>query len=417
MTKYLILFSSIIAVILSLVFHQAILAFLQIIGVIIAATLTGAGLITLVYGWLLAAERLRRERARRQLEEWEREAKKFRDYQDGFGMVHLLNLESGVVENLSTYPGSHHNGTWEEPPANAMLAWHALVARNKEATREVVAQLPASVAPPVQPLDLLSVFTQPTQSYAIIAGQQVGKTYQAQRIANHWLQTGFQPVVIGPKWDAGEWNGCQLYGGEYDFGRVAEGMQRIAALAHSRHADKDRTHKEHSIQPVFFDDWTATRAKLPDQAEAFIIDATTLYASVNVILYFIIHLDTANAWGVGRIGAALHQNFIKLRIEPGFDSQGMIDRSKNTGWLIMPGQSHKRDWRRVALFGGMGQQALLPDLIFKASDKVSDKEARIIQMIQDGAADSDIAKEVFGKPNLVGGNFYKVKELRERFTG
>ncbi len=111
----------------------------------------------------------------------ERKAAKYRDYQDGFGMLHLLNLDTDIVENLSVNPTSHHNGTWQEPPKTAMMAWFALVSRDKQINQQVVQQLPAQAE---SQLDLLTIFTQPTQSYAIIAGQQVGKTFQACLVVN-----------------------------------------------------------------------------------------------------------------------------------------------------------------------------------------------------------------------------------------
>lgn len=243
-------------------------------------------------------------------------------------------------------------------------------------------------------LDLLSIFTQSTQSYAIIAGQQVGKTFQAQRIAQHWLDTGLKPIVIGPKWDKGEWTNCALFGGEYNFERVSQGMRIVQKMAQKRHEDKGRSHKEQSIQPVFFDDWTAIRAKLPTEAEAFILDATTLYASVNIILYFIIHLDTANAWGVGKIGAALHQNFIKLRIEPGFNEAGLVDRSRNVGWLLYPGKSIK-DKVKVRLFGGTGQPLLLPDLVIQPTKK--DADTYFVELVQSGLSRNKASMEAYGR--------------------
>ena len=195
--------------------------------------------------------------------------------------------------------------------------------------------------------------------------------------------------------------------------QVSRGMQIVKRLAEDRHSNKNLSHKQHSIQPIFFDDWTAIRAKLEKESEQFIVDATTLYASVNIVLYFIIHLDTANAWGVGKVGAALHQNFYKLFIEPGMNQNGLIDRSLNTGYVLYPGQS-KRDRKRVMLFGGTGGQLLLPDLILQPS--VNNRETKIIALIQAGATDKEIAQEIFEKSYLSGDNFYKVKELRDKFS-
>ena len=314
-------------------------------------------------------------------------------------MLHLINVETGYTQNLTIDTRAYRNGHYEVPSTHELAAFSAVVSKGKELPLQAPVGL---LGPSESELDLLSIFTQATQSYAVIAGQQVGKTFQARRIAQYWLSSGITPVVIGPKWDKGEWEGCQLYGGEYDFPEVSKGMMRIQQEAESRHADKSKSHKEQQVLPVFFDDWTAIRAKLEKEAEAFIVDATTLYASVNIILYFIIHLDTANAWGVGRVGAALHQNFIKLRIEPGFNQAGLVDRTKNVGYILYPGKSIK-DKKQVRLFGGTGQPLLLPDLVIQPNDV----DQKIIASIQAGLSYKEVSELAFGPGKF--GKFYNDK--------
>lgn len=367
---------------------------LIVIGVSIASIII-AGLIGLLF-WLYLMAHIKYDIAR-----IESKAARYKEIKDGFGMVHLLNLQTDIIENLSVFPGTHHNGTWQEPHPAAAAAWFALVGKARAESPAGLLPAPGQVSEPAQ-LDLLTIFTQPTQSYAIIGGQQAGKTYQARRIAAHWLQAGLKPIVIGPKWDRGEWAGCELFGGEYNFDRVAQGMRIVSKLAQSRHADKQLSHKDHPIQPVFFDDWTAIRAKLESEAEAFILDATTLYASVNTILYFIIHLDTANAWGVGKVGAALHRNFYKLLIEIGTNQAGLIDRSQNRGFLLYPGES-VRDKKPVRLFSGTGQVLLLPDAIIEPSQQ----ERRIIELKQTGLSYKDISEDIWGSGKY--GKFYNDK--------
>lgn len=330
--------------------------------------------------------------------------------QDGYGMLHLINVANGHSQNLTLDPRAYRNGHYEEPTQTEKETLRAILMSKHAATSRMIVEQPALLPATAgaQP-DLLSVFTQPTQSYAIIGGQQVGKTFQARRIAQYWLQTGIKPIVIGPKWDRGEWDGCALFGGEYNLERVSQGMRIVKKLAEERHTNSKMGHKEHVVQPVFFDDWTAIRAKLEKEAEDFIIDATTLYASVNIILYFIIHLDTANAWGVGKVGAALHQNFIKLRLEPGYNELGLIDRSRTTGYLLMPGQSRKEQ-RRVILFSGTGQQVIVPDLI----QRLTPEEGKVSFLLANGSSRSAIAREVFGDDG--GNQLKKVDKIIEKLN-
>jgi hypothetical protein len=157
------------------------------------------------------------------------------------------------------------------------------------------------------------------------------------RIGCGWLR----PVVIGPKWDKGEWGGCYLIGGNGDFEAVERGIALVRKLVEQRHADTTKRHKEHSIQPIFFDDWTPI-VDAVHNARALVLEATTLYASVNVLLYFILHSDTANAWGVDRKGAALKDNFIKLVIQPVYSDNGLIIRSQTKGFIQFTGDSTER---------------------------------------------------------------------------
>ena len=153
------------------------------------------------------------------------------------------------------------------------------------------------------------------------------------------VQRGFKPIVIGPKWDKGEWAGCIRFGGNGDIREVAKGIAIIRKIVEQRHANTTKRHKEHKLLPVFFDDWTPI-VDVVAHARQLILEATTLYASVNILLYFILHSDTANAWGVDRKGAALKDNFIKLFIIPHYDANGFIVRERTRGYVRFAGESH-----------------------------------------------------------------------------
>ena len=372
---------------------------LKLIGLVLLAIV---GLLTLgglLFFGLIAREFLLTRRAHRLKVQNEAKHAKYQVIQDGFGMAHLLNVDTDIIENLSAFPGSHHNGKWEEPHPAAAAAWHSLI--SKRSTDSPVTHL----LPPPQPqasIDLLKVMTQPTQSYAILGGQQQGKTFQAQLIAQHWTQQGIEVVVIGPKRDKGEWPNCVYYGDGFNWSQVMEGIERVRDEALRRHQNQDKGHKQHSIMPVFFDDWTNTRAQLTNEAEQLILDATTLYASVNIVLYFILHLDTANAWGVGKVGAALKDNFIKLRIKPYYQG-GMIVREKSTGLLMFPGDKDKKE---VALL--QASSSLIPTQQQGLVLQPTKEEQHLINMINMGITSrKQLSESVWGKGKY--GKFYNDK--------
>ncbi|MCG3211552.1 MAG: hypothetical protein FOGNACKC_05198 [Anaerolineae bacterium] len=305
--------------------------------------------------------------------------------------------------NLTDTPQLYVNGQ-QTMPADWEIELHRLklaaMAQTRTAATQVIpGQAQLLPAPDERPLDLLTVFTQPTQAYAIIGGQQTGKTWQARHIAAYWVQQGIKPVVIGPKWDRGEWAGCYLIGGGGDFTAVEWGIGVIRKLVEERHADTTTAHKSHPIQPVFFDDWTPIVDAVPN-ARALVLEATTLYASVNVLLYFILHSDTANAWGVDRKGAALKDNVVKLFITPAYDDNGLIIRSRTQGLIRFAGESVDRPTR---LFTAPPPVNGRPSIITPPTEAAAPKslEAQVLALHRQGETISSIAAAVFGSK---GGN-------------
>jgi hypothetical protein len=264
---------------------------------------------------------------------------------------------------------------------------------------------------PGQDFDLLSILTQAGQAYACLGGQQTGKTFQFRHIAAYWLRQGIQPWVIGPKWDQGEWQGCRLIGGQWDYDQVERGIYLVRQGARKRHVS-DQPHKSHPIWPVFFDDWTMI-PEFVESATDLIFEATTVYASVNIVLYFIIHSDTTDAWGVGRKGAALKDNFVKLFIEPHREASGRVVYSRSRGYIQFPGD---RERVSVDLFRdepGGAEVVLEGDQYINDDPQPSPTEAHILRLYSDGDSVSAIAEEVFG---YKGGNQNdKVKAILSRW--
>lgn len=387
MTRYLIIITATATLILATIFYQAIVQALLFIGYTAAALLGLAGLFSLFFGGWYLTERMKMIRAQRRLADRESHVLVVTSGNQVFirDTDHEANWRAAHLD-----PRFYANGQYSEPTeteARAYAVFHApkLVGSN-------FAQLPEMVES--EPLDLLTVFTQPTQSYAIIGGQQTGKTFQARHIANYWVSRGIKPLVIGPKWDKGEWGGCILLGGNGDFQAVAWGITIIRRIVEARHADKSKAHKEHKLLPVFFDDWTPIVDGVSN-ARTLVLEATTLYASVNILLYFILHSDTASAWGVDRKGAALKDNFVKLFIEPAYDSHGLIVREKTRGYVRFAGENVDRPARLfVAPPHSLGQANVYtppPALLVPNT-----QEQKILSLHAAGKSHAEICKEVWG---------------------
>lgn len=377
---------------ISLIFYEEVARLVVVVGyTLIALMATVAALAVLLGTWRIA-EWIRLARARRI--EAEKHAHVLTITDNGETWVRDTD-KNATWRNLTGTPALYVNGQYNEPSnLEVDLYRYRLAITQSRPTARIIPGQAELLPPPGEPapLDLLTVFTQPTQAYAIIGGQQTGKTWQARHIAAHWVRHNCRPVVIGPKWDRGEWSGCYLIGGGGDMTAVEWGISLVRRLVEQRHADTGRDHKSHPIQPVFFDDWTPIVDAVPN-ARALVLEATTLYASVNVLLYFILHSDTAAAWGVERKGAALKDNVVKLFITPQYDDAGLIIRSRTQGLVRFAGESVDRPAR---LFNTPPAAAAAPVVIRPPAASPTAIEARILALHRQGLSHGKICEAVWG---------------------
>jgi hypothetical protein len=402
--RYLIPITATISLIFLLVFYQAIYQAVLFVGYTTAVLLGIAGVMTLIYGAWNIRERMRMARAQRI--EAEKQANVM--VVTSGHQVFIRDTDHKALWRAAHLdPRFYANGQYTEPTpteANNYNIFHA----PRLASGGNTMLLPETVES--EPLDLLTVFTQPTQSYAIIGGQQTGKTFQARHLANYWVSRGVKPLVIGPKWDKGEWGGCILLGGNGNFQAVSYGITIIRRIVEARHADTSKAHKEHRTLPVFFDDWTPIVDHVPN-ARALVLEATTLYASVNVLLYFILHSDTANAWGVDRKGAALKDNFVKLFIEPVYDIHGLIVRDRTRGYVRFAGESVDRP---AHLFAAP-PLVMGPASIFRPLAKLepNETEQKVLDLHAAGASYNEICRQVYGSAG--GKQIQLIKEILAKY--
>lgn len=168
---------------------------------VVGLFLLGLLLLSGFLGW----EELLKRRAVRAEKQYQAQASKYLVIQDGFGMAHAINLETDMVENLSTYPGSHHNGVWVEPPVKAELAWHALVSKNKDTTREAMAQLPPIVESQKDLFTLIDEYPHTD----IWNSTGAGKTSLCRSIGLRRKASGHQVVVLDSSEHPARWAGLE----------------------------------------------------------------------------------------------------------------------------------------------------------------------------------------------------------------
>src|SRR3972149_4255369 len=230
--------------------------------------------------------------------------KKYVSYKDGFGMIHLLNLKTDVIENLSVYPGSHHNSQWQDPHPAAAAAWFALVGKARKESpvsllTESQKQLPNS-------FDFFELMSQVRKAYAIFGYQQVGKTTMVHHLVKFWQDKNIMPIVIGQKFDAREYKtGVMRFGPEKE--KIVEGFNLIRQEAEARQklASEGQSFGEMTPLPVIIEDATSLNAIVDArELEQFMRQLLTVYAARLIVVYLVVHGMDLASFGL-RVRAAL----------------------------------------------------------------------------------------------------------------
>ena len=309
--------------------------------------------------------------------------------------------KNAVWQNRTQNPVIYANGRQQNPSQNEMDSWEQL--NLKKVPRKERIALRESIAP----LNLLTSFMEPERTYGFIAGAQTGKTFQARFIAEAWRQRNIIPWIIGPKIDIenGEWGGCKFWGKGQDYEAIESGLALVRQEAKRRH-ESDKGHKSHKILPVFLDDWTTTIEEV-ESARKFVIEGNTLYASVNIILYFILHSDTADAWGVATKGASLKNDAIKLKLVSTIDQDGKVIRSETKGIVFFPDKAG----RPVDLM--TGQLPVLPVEIMEADTRIIENETwehKVKDLVDGGMSKNKACYIVTGR-GYGGNNVMPIKSV------
>lgn len=183
--------------IFTIAFYDTLARLLWIGGLLVLAGVSLAALGYSVYWILIAREQVLTAQL-------QRKRSQYVEFTDGFGMLHLLNLLTDRVENLSTYPGSHHNGTWEDPKPAAAAAWYALV--GKARADSPVALLPGSVEGAQPQTDLLTLIDHYPHTH-FWGGTGDGKTSILRTVGHRRKAAGHEVYVLDSSEHPARWAG------------------------------------------------------------------------------------------------------------------------------------------------------------------------------------------------------------------
>lgn len=364
---------------------------LTVIGASIASIVL-AGLIGLLF-WLYLMARVRYDIAKINAK-----AATYKEIKDGFGMVHLLNLKTDIIENLSAFPGTHHNGKWEEPHPAAAAAWFALV--GKARADSPVALLPAPQPASEQQLDLLPLLDN-AERVLVKGASDAGKTTLLQHIASRSQGV----VILDPHNKPGQWpDGTRIIGNGYNFAEVNSFMAWFKAEIEKRY--KQRAANDESYPPltIIIDEFMTIREEC-EETRQVLSKAIRECRKIKIRLFIGSHSELVKPLGLEGAGD-VRDGLLIVRLD--------IDQlTRQRSATVDYGRGERACY--FPPFGNPIQSLqVVPDLVLSPS--VHTRETKIITLIQAGATDKEIAQEIFGKSYLSGDNFYKVKTLREQYS-
>lgn len=354
--------------------------------------LIGLSLAVAIAFLFLLREKFLTIQAQRKQEQARSKAALYTTYQDGFGMTHLHNLQTGIVENLSTYPGSHHNGHWEEPPQSAMLAWFALVSKSKDINKEVL-QLPTTVENVPELMTILS----DAQRVLIRAISNAGKTTLLQHIANTRIKNE-SVLVLDSQSYPDKWpEKCKVIGAGSNHQSISIALDNLIELMIKRYQEIGQglvKEGQHPKLTIIIDEWMAIVDECPNASDV-IRRLLTESRKAAFSIFIGSHSERIKSLGLDGRGD-LRDGFLIVRIEmENGERKASYDYGRGERPCTLPGKYHSQPTSsdNVMEIETIEKQSVITQL--------SNEESRVSEMLLNGDSRSAIARELFGS---AGGN-------------
>ncbi len=222
-------------------------------------------------------------------------------------------------------------------------------------------------------------------------------------------------IVIDPHAYPDKWSShCQVIGGGRNFPEIYARLNWLYGTLDSRYTElASGKVKESQFDTITLlcDEVMDVIEECPD-CKVFFRKLVTQGRKVNIDVHLGSHSLLVKALGLEGLGD-VRENFLFVRLYfsqiTGLRSATIDDGEGEIPVSFMERQALLPASTRIEL-----PELKEPDLIINS--KLSARQMRILDMIREGATDSTIAQEVYGKPRLVGSHFYEVKDLRDTYT-
>lgn len=154
--------------------------------------------------------------------------------------------------------------------------------------------------------DFFELMTQVRKAYAIFGRQQCGKTTTMHHLVRYWQDKNIQPVVIGQKFDTGEYDkGVMRFGP--DETNITESFNLIRQEANERQrlAQRGQSFGDMLPLPVILEDASSLNSIVnAKDFETFMRQILTVYAARLIVVYLVVHSMDLSGFGL-KVGASL----------------------------------------------------------------------------------------------------------------
>lgn len=403
--RFIVAFAATSTLIISVVFYDTITRILTIAGYVLLGVCGVGVLFGVVFGGLFLWERIKMLRANRIAAE--KDAHVMTVVTEGQVFIRDTNHKA-VWRAAHLDPRLYANGHYTEPTDYERMAWQVVNAPQQQVINgQAAALLPATT----RSVELLPLLDR-SERVLVKGASDAGKTTLFQHIASR--SNGV--VIVDPHFAPGIWpENARIIGAGRNFGEISQFLDWLEVEMDSRYKRRAKGETNFQLLTVIIDEFMSIAAEC-DNAGKVISAMIRESRKVGFRLFVGSHSELVKPLGLEGAGD-VREGLLIVRL---YYSQIRQDRRQTVDF----GNDEGEVPCTFPPFSGSvasGEPVALPESIFVQPDmvlngKLTERQMRIAEMIQDGATNDEIAHEIFGKPRLAGAHFYEVRDLRNKLA-
>lgn len=327
--------------------------------------------------------------------------------QDGYGMLHLINHLTGHSQNLTLDARTYRNGHAEPSKPEEMETLRLILAARHASTSKMVleqAALPELGQPPIELLPLMHR----ARRVLIFGASEAGKTTLLQHIASDSQNV----VIVDPHFEPGKWPDVKIIGAGRNFAEVISFLIWLESELDKRSKRMEIGDKDFIPMTIIIDELSTIKMHCGNEAIRPLASMIMESNKFGFRLFVGGHsklVELLGLKGMSDIREGLFIVHLRLNQITG-ERQTTVDLGDGEQPCQFP-----PFYGLSQLSGGIELPDFkTPDLVVKK--RLTERQMRILEMLEAGKTDNEIATAIFQKSRLVGSQFYEVKEVKEFFA-